>query len=77
MTGYNQQTTHFILVVKDESLLYLKALDTLDHKGSVVLDAARTDAALRQLEAHRYDVRLCSSKPTCYDRQTRILPSGV
>jgi hypothetical protein len=52
MTGYNQQTTHFILIVKDESLLYLKTLDTIDHKGSGVLNAARTDAALWQLEAH-------------------------
>jgi hypothetical protein len=65
MTGCNQQTTHSILVVKDESLLYLKALDTIDHKGSGVLNAATTDATLRQLEAHRYEVRLYSSKPTC------------
>jgi hypothetical protein len=51
--------------VKDEELLSLKALDTVAHKGSGVLDAESTDAALRQLEVHGNDVRLCSSKPTC------------
>jgi CheY-like chemotaxis protein len=50
--GYSKPANRFVLVVDDEPILRMNALEMIEDAGFEVLEADNADAALRLLEDH-------------------------
>jgi CheY-like chemotaxis protein len=54
--GYRQTAKRFVLVVEDEPILRMNAIDMVEDAGFDVLEAENAHAALRLLEVHGHEV---------------------